>query len=267
MVHLRFSEGNSNICAVVSGPDTIHQALPCINARSHATFTANALSPGPLVGHKPSFGVLGHSLNLQNGVTCPWNVLWAAQNRLPGVRNESACVKKRVTGATKNKNTCFTYRLVSPQPPQPDWVCFADLKRAESTIKHNEAHKQHMCSKLRQGPNQYIASFAKSWSAGFVGSLKHRMKLLTAWQVSSHSAANMIVIIITITIIIIIIIIIVIFVKSTLFFLHLAASISKTQLEVVASIIGNVHDLVILKVLAAMGKVRLYSMDWLREKS
>lgn len=167
----------------------------------------------------------------------------------------------------KNKNTCFTYRLVSPQPPQPDWVCFADLKRAESTIKHNEAHKQHMCSKLRQGPNQYIASFAKSWSAGFVGSLKHRMKLLTAWQVSSHSAANMIVIIITITIIIIIIIIIVIFVKSTLFFLHLAASISKTQLEVVASIIGNVHDLVILKVLAAMGKVRLYSMDWLREKS
>ena len=118
----------------------------------------------------------------------------------------------------KNKNTCFTYRLVSPQPPQPDWVCFADLKRAESTIKHNEAHKQHMCSKLRQGPNQYIASFAKSWSAGFVGSLKHRMKLLTAWQVSSHSAANMIVIIITITIIIIIIIIIVIFVKSTLFF-------------------------------------------------
>jgi hypothetical protein len=49
--------------------------------------------------------------------------------------------------------------------------------------------------------------------------------------------------------------------------LHLAASISKTQLEVVASIIGNVHDLVILKVLAAMGKVRLYSMDWLREKS
>ena len=76
----------------------------------------------------------------------------------------------------------------------------------------------------------------------------------------------MIVIIITITIIIIIIII-VIFVKSTLFFLHLAASISKTQLEVVASIIGNVHDLVILKVLATMGKVRLYSMDWLREKS
>ena len=139
MVHLRFSEGNSNICAVVSGPDTIHQALPCINARSHATFTANALSPGPLVGHKPSFGVLGHSLNLQNGVTCPWNVLWAAQNRLPGVRNESACVKKRVTGAKKTRTHVSLTALcpLSPHNLTESALQISNALRAPSnTMKH-----------------------------------------------------------------------------------------------------------------------------------